>query len=444
LDFYFGTLAKDETVEVPDGYKLIGDHRGSYLVRAEPDLTEKDVADIELREYKVSREEGEIPLHVVVLHLAESAGEVYEQLIRRNIGNHLLVVLNGEILAAPIIGPSMPSGDIRLTCSRLPQREQKALLSRSKSAEPKGKGPQRTSSLDRPPEIVPGTATITINARFADGTRPTRGECLITPYLEARPGAQGSQKKRVYPAVRGEKGDWIIYNVGEGRWRALVREGDFAFVAASNWRVIEVKAGEEKLVNFTLVQGGSVSGRVVRADTENPVSGVLVVDKTWKQRSVTDAQGYYTINHVAPGPAAVRARAEGFAAGRSEEVEVKDEATTMVPDIKLHRGGWIPVRVPRPQDAPEDVRICVRITPHLQDQPPPGTVLYQAHHHIFSGKEEVTFHMWPLPPGSYTLETRLIAAGVQRVWGGEVEGIRVEDGKVTKEVTIEVSRLDWD
>ncbi len=448
LDFYFATRAEDETAQVPDGYKLMRDDRGSYLVRVEPDLTEKDIRDIELVKAGMWREGSRIPGEQHIgLHFQESAAEAFARLTEANIGKPLLIVLNGDIVFSPIIKARIPTGRIPLPLSDLTEAQRKLLLSRSAQAQPGAGGEPSIPASGQVPEIVLGTAKIIVKARFRDGTKPVSAKCLLHICMLSQmrpPMARESEGRRIVPAVVGADGDWTIYNVPEGSWTVEVSGYDFAWTYEANQSGrIELTAGEEKLVALTLLRGGSVSGRVVYADTAKPASGnsVITVGLGAKRRSTTDAEGHYIVRHVAPGRNRISAQAEGYVCGRSEEVEVKDEATVVAPDIQLRRGGWISGRVVRPKDAPSDGTLRASIEPHFHGEPPSDAVIATE---WVREREDYNLHfrLGPLPPGSYTLEANLRSGGKMiagKHWRGEVKGIQVQVGKETGDVVIEVT-----
>lgn len=295
-----------------------------------------------------------------------------------------------------------------------------------------------------PPEIVPGTAKITVKARFADGSKPLDAECLIHTYSSAqpRPLKPGSDHEYLIPEVVGAYGDWTIYNVGEGPWSVSLGGNSFAWTTEANIsQPVEVKPGEEKVLRFTLLRGGSVSGRVVYADTGQPASGVWVGQPSRRCWSTTDSEGRYTVRHLAPGHAMLVARAEDYVPGRGEEVDVEDEATVVAPDIRLRRGGWISGRVVRPPDAPPGERLDGGVKPRFEGERPLGAVISSER---LSEDDGFRFRLGPLPPGSYTLEAWLAtykAKMVDKRWAGEVKGILVKVGEETGDVVIAVTQV---
>jgi len=319
----------------------------------------------------------------------------------------------------------------------------------------------KTESAGNGPEVVPGTATITVRARSAEGARPVGARCGIETWSQAQP-PPGTTNAPLWPTVTGADGDWVIYNVVPGRWAIMVNADGFAYTQEANakhlevheadqridastnnrtgnreWKPVGVRAGENVLLSFTLLRGVTLTGRVIAADTGKPIKGATVGGGAWNRcRDTTDADGRFTVKHLAPGEG-VTARGNGYVAGPSRSVKVEEGQTVAVPDIVLQRGGWISGRVVRPPDAPEGVRTYGDVFPKFDGRMPEGCITSSEHL-----KPDGTFQVGPLPPGSYTLKAQLSTGkglNPSGRWRGEVTGIRVEIGKETKDVVIEVS-----
>lgn len=304
---------------------------------------------------------------------------------------------------------------------------------------------------ERPPEIIPGTAKIIVTARFADGAKPLGAECRLQTYYQAqpRPGMRDSQGELVPPTVIGADGDWVIYNVPAGRWAVEVRGDDFAFTNEANLRQpVEVRAGEEKLLTFTLLRGGTVSGRVLDIDSGKAIPGVIVTARQPAQLGlptdaaspwcdITDAEGRYTLRHVRPGEVAPVAQAEGYAPMRSERVQVEDEGAVTAPDIRLRRGGWISGHVVRPEDVPQGHQLWGRVKPRFEGEHPRDVVFLYAR---VREDNNLRFRLGPVPPGLYTVEANVDTGKLStKRWHGEVKGIWVQVAKETRDVVIEVT-----
>ena len=77
-------------------------------------------------------------------------------------------------------------------------------------------------------------------------------------------------------------------------------------------------------------QSGKISGRVMEADTGDPLPGVNVVVDGTTQGSTTDVDGYYSIINVRPGTYDVRASFVGFTPQVVEDVRVNIDLTSEV------------------------------------------------------------------------------------------------------------------
>lgn len=299
---------------------------------------------------------------------------------------------------------------------------------------------------DEPPDVIPGTAKITVTARFPDGTRP-RGAELRLEVPETQKSVTDAGGKPVLPTVVGADGDWVVYNVAKGGLGVSVRGDGFAYVQSQNRQVFKVLAGESKSVSIPLVRGGSVTGRVVDGATDKPVRGALVLGGYGSAgRDETDVEGRYLVRHVAPGMARITASAtfEGLVYRRIEAGKVEDGETITAPDIELFRGGWISGRAKLPAEVRlgEDDHLWGEVVARSDGVLPAGLFIPEA----YAGRDG-KFLVGPMPRGRYTVEARLSVTTLPAVdttqrWKGEVSGIDVEVGKETRDVVIEVARVE--
>jgi len=432
LDIHLATRVEDPTEEVPHGYQIIEKDRVRLMATTEPDLvfTEKDIRTILLIQGRSYGEEGEaIPGdYYFGLGLAKNAARALAQFTGENIGQIVAIKLNGEVVTTPVIKARV-GGSLMLPRSDMPEEHQKTLLAFS----------------GQPPEIVPGTGKIIVRARFGDGSKPLDAECLIQTYSQAQPLPRrpGSSDEYLTPEVVGAYGDWVIYNVGEGPWSVTVGGNSFAWRTEANIsQPVEVKPSEEKVLRFTLLHGGSVSGRVVYADTGQPASGVWVGQSSRRCWSTTDSEGRYTVRHLAPGHTSIMARADDYVPGRSGDVQVKDEGAVTAPNIRLRRGGWISGYIVRPKEAARGDRLGGSVVPRFEGERPLGAAISSER---LSEDGELRFRLGPLPPGSYILEARLATYKAKmpvKRWEGEVKGIQVNVGEETEDIVIEVTPVD--
>ena len=298
-------------------------------------------------------------------------------------------------------------------------------------------------------KMVPGTGKIIVAARLADGTKPVGAKCYAGGWPQWGPPPEWRGVTGLF-SVAGADGDWLVSNVPPGDWVVEVWGADLA-----PWQRcdVSVKAGEEKLVSLTLVRGGSIAGRVVNAETGEPMSGASVggggcgMDGQGRPivvrecRAPTDREGRYTVDHLAPGRGSVVAWAEGFVINGSQAVEVRDGETSVAPDIPLSRGGWIVGNLALPEGLTRDrgVHLSGTVTPYAEGQPLKGVVIPRV---FVTSTGGFGFRLGPLPAGLYRVEGSLSpgkGSSLEDRWHGEAKGIRVEVGKETKGIVIPVS-----
>jgi hypothetical protein len=152
--------------------------------------------------------------------------------------------------------------------------------------------------------------------------------------------------------------------------------------------------------------------------------------------ATSDGNGNYEIRHAAAGTDSILVEATNFVTQNAEVVGVTAGATVAVPDIQLHRGGWIAGRVVLPGDAPSGA--IATVVPTVEgNSVPPGVVLPEGRMSA-SG----TFRVGPLPAGTYRVhanpQSPTPKQGTRPSWlaYGEATGVKVEEGKDTAGVAI--------
>jgi hypothetical protein len=440
------------------GYRVVKGDRGSYLVRVKPDFTAADIERIEWRpgaEYVERR-----PAEQYQNRTNEVSGgpelliffrpyDEFRRLTGQNIGHSFLVMAGGRVLFEPVIRLAIP-GQVMLPYSALGEPERRALA-------PYLKGLPGTAGLVAAaggpvgePAKVPGTATIAVTARLASGARPMGAACTFEPSADV---GQWPLYPTVTPTVVGGDGDWEVYNVAPGRWALRVSGGGASYTADNVREPIEVRSrgGENLSFRLTLQPGGTVTGRVVRADTGRPVAGAVVAVRSTTRamaRAVTsDAQGRYVLEHVAAGPTTLVVFPKVLVPVVTDVGTVKDEQVLAAPDIRLPAGGWVSGRIARPADVPQGYRFVGKVTAHLEgasqeDEWARGGAI----------NNDLTFRSNALPPGVYTLKARLGGHELQKFprlrWEGVVSGVRVQVGTETKGLVLldHYARLadEWD
>ena len=447
LEFYFALGEPDPRQPMPDvpvGHKLLLFPRTGlyYVVAAEPDLT---MADVERIDWSPSFQR----LHPngarsggpqLVIRFRDIEG--FKQLAAQHLHGAFVVGVGDQAFAvstnqAPSLGGTYVrvSPDIGNACvwfCDLPAEQQIVILPYVKGW-PTSEGlfiPESTGAQPFP--TLANTARVTVAASFVDRTVPTGAVCVFTPWEDT---ARPVPYPPAVPTVTGNNGDWVSHNVAPGDWMVTLTGADFVQGNA----VVHVAQGEtDKRLDLLLSRGGTVTGRVVRAGTVQPLAGVSVVAFLGRDpRGVhTDQQGRYVLEHVAPGPVRVEVRAPG-----SDLVSVVLDLGTLVEggtleavEARLAPGGYIAGRIVPPPDLRRDLRWMGSVQPYGQDgvsaEPP---VIAGVH-------EDLTFRVGPLAAGTYRLSVQLHSYDDTRLrlhgWQGEVADLRVEVGKELRDVAI--------
>ena len=290
------------------------------------------------------------------------------------------------------------------------------------------------------PQIQPGTFKINVRARAADGAKPIGSQCDIQwDHGQAEVPSQTQPK----PVVEGADGDWVIYNVTPDHWYVTIQADDFAWSFDANTKRLNLRKAEDVSLNFTLLRGSTVKGKVVDGVTGKPIKGALVTGGDWDRcRDETDAHGQFTVKHLNAGKSvSMRVRKDGYVPVWSPQVAVQEGETGTVADTKLLQGGWISGRIIAPADAPQDGSVTGGVMPKFEDQEKqwPQSAIGS----INTTDRKHTFRLGPLQPGAYTLEAWLGTGKPwpghpYRSWKGKVQHVQVEAGKETKNVEIAV------
>ena len=111
-------------------------------------------------------------------------------------------------------------------------------------------------------------------------------------------------------ATTGPDGTYTITRLSPAGYKVKVHKNGYAdeyFDNASLWNstIINVSAGQTVAdINFSLVAGGSISGRITNADTGQPVGSMsfeLYNEQHYVEDVHTDSNSYYIIEHILPG-----------------------------------------------------------------------------------------------------------------------------------------------
>jgi len=400
----------------------------------------------------------------VLCELGAPMAAKFRDFTATHVGRTIAFVLDYRLLMAPVIRSAIPgrfviSGDFSKT-----QAEDLARIVNS--------GPLpvflRPEEPTRPPPTAGAMRTwttlaeamgpairVVVHARGRDGSRPVGARCIINEWLEAE--FQRTRRTPPRPEVQGADADWTISHVGTGTWIIRVEADGYARMDQSTERRVRltpagqlgvspsaegarVLGSQGVTLQLELLRGGSVTGRVIDADTGKPIAGVTVGEDVISRRhDETNAGGRYTVRHVVgPGVSLAATDVDGwYRLGRSAGVEVDDGQAVTAPDISLWRGGRISGRVVLPNGAPPWVRNCGRVVPRLKGESGPAEGYIERRLN-----PDDTFSTAPLLPGTYTLEFNVSSGWEpQEIYRGEAADVTVEAGKVTKDVAIAVQRV---
>jgi hypothetical protein len=289
------------------------------------------------------------------------------------------------------------------------------------------------------PQIQPGTFKITIRARAVDGAKPIGSQC----HIESDQPQQVVRSKPQEPDVRGADGDWVIYNVTRDKWYVTILADDFAWSLEANTRRLNLQKAEDLTLNFTLLRGSTIQGRVVEGVTGKPIKGALVSGGDWDRcRDETDGKGRFTVKHLNPGKSVgVMVKKKDYVPMWSPVAPVEEGGTATVADTKMFPGGWISGRIVAPADAPNDGSVNGGLMPRFEDKEKQwaNSVIES----IRTGNSKEGFRLGPLQPGTYTLEAWLNTGKPwpghpHRSWKGKIQHVQVELGQETKSIEIPV------
>ncbi|HWR26272.1 MAG TPA: carboxypeptidase regulatory-like domain-containing protein, partial [candidate division Zixibacteria bacterium] len=102
-------------------------------------------------------------------------------------------------------------------------------------------------------------------------------------------------------ATTNASGDYSIMNIASGTYTVTASIGGFF----SNSTPVTVTTGGNHIVDFTLVQPGSIRGTVTNASSGLPIELAAVTLESTNDIVTTDASGIYTLTNVLPGLQAV-------------------------------------------------------------------------------------------------------------------------------------------
>jgi len=134
LQFYVATDVRGGTAKVPAGYKLLEYKspwtraKNLFLARTRPDLIAeiKEAGLKERAEYHAGVRVG--TSRFVIVELKRKDAQALEKLTGKNVGKHLVTVLNGDVLAAPVIKTEIADGEVVIASQGLSDKQLNDLL----------------------------------------------------------------------------------------------------------------------------------------------------------------------------------------------------------------------------------------------------------------------------------------------------------------------------
>lgn len=177
-------------------------------------------------------------------------------------------------------------------------------------------------------------ATITVNFALDPDNTPSPGSItgLVTRVDNGNPlaGASVSTVPATSTMTTNAAGQYTITGVAAGSYQVNVTATGYTS-ASSN---VTVTAGQVTTADFPLTSNtqGSIAGVVTRQGTSQLLAGVSISTTPATSTTVTDANGHYQLNSVAPGSYRVNASLTGYVAGYVDvTVTAGQQATGPIP-----------------------------------------------------------------------------------------------------------------
>ncbi|MDQ7780066.1 MAG: carboxypeptidase-like regulatory domain-containing protein [Planctomycetota bacterium] len=177
----------------------------------------------------------------------------------------------------------------------------------------------KTGRTDLVLRLAPGATLFGKVTRRSDGSPVAGAEVKVTGDA-AGPRGERLYGRRVSETVKtGEDGYYLFDDVHAGPTAVVVR----ADAAGLAWEeaAIELAESGRKELNFSLADGGAVSGLVSDASTGAPIAGVRVVvereDRSHKTDTATDESGSYRFVGIIAGQVLINTDAQGYLDGPS-------------------------------------------------------------------------------------------------------------------------------
>jgi preprotein translocase subunit SecD len=107
--------------EVDDSDQFVHSGWRSYLVHDHAELTESDVVDAVAKADDVQS----LGMWFVLVTLTESAAERFEELTRAQVGRRIAILMDGELMSAPVVREPIPGGTLHITMGAGPAAQQR-------------------------------------------------------------------------------------------------------------------------------------------------------------------------------------------------------------------------------------------------------------------------------------------------------------------------------
>lgn len=196
--------------------------------------------------------------------------------------------------------------------------------------------------VSEPVELAEGQGRALVVLEFTEGLSLTgrvlmAGEPMVGVQVSAHQDQYGSGPAHSGSGTTDHQGHFRVEDLPAGSYQ--VRVSDSA--AIHHWEKVELTTDRDLLIEL---EGGTIRGRVVDAETLEPVEGASVAlieggSSTGFSRHVSDARGRFRIDHVPAGAATLQVSREGYGvAERTVELEIGNRLEEIEIPLRPTRG----------------------------------------------------------------------------------------------------------